>query len=217
MKYLILGIITLLIFGSCEKRRTTVSGEVRNPITGEHYPNVEIKFYQQYATSLRDYGTVISDQNGYYEFSKILAGKNQLEAQIQTDFSSMGLIQLGFVDEYGGLTGFNGYELQLSVGDEVTADLCVTELAYVALDLTNVNCFDSSDRLSINGTYDFSPFESRSLVATNWGCGNLQEVKMIPQGTHYLSIEVTRNNVTTTSYDTIQVLAGDTLYYQLQY
>lgn len=217
MKQFILAVICLVGFISCEKNRTTFSGDVINPLTGETYEGIEFKMYQQYLTFVRDYGIVRSDAIGHFHFSKIPRGKNTIEPQLVTDLGSLGLYGLGFVQSDGSLSNF-GQSVFLSVGEDNVSDYYIVRNAHIQLNFENINCFDQNDEAKLIGIYSLAPFHERPMLSERViGCDWETIIPVLPEGSFYLSFEVTKNNVTTISYDTIQVVAGDTLFYQLQY
>ncbi len=212
--------VFLLIFTvSCQKARLEVEGQAINPLSGEGVEGIEIeirKTKKNAWASDEPYKKVVSGANGEFSYlhqNSSLSYTYNISVYDESSHDYF-ILRIRNMDD-NSLHSAAYYPFE--GGTKLNMNVEVAPKAFIDLSLENINCFNEDDRIKIEGEWGSIAYSIPTLQEYNFGCVNSRKVEPIPEGIHYLTIEVTRNSVTTISQDTIQVGAGDTLFYQVQY
>jgi len=201
-------ILCIFLLVSCGKERT-VKGRVYNPVTGSGIAGIEVQVrkgktclsYDGCGSKLLESTT--TDANGYYAMRyRDKGGQYLLFKHDIDDFYRMN-------SNIPGISGNQEYDL-----------LLVTK-GYLQETITNINCFDSNDELSITSMYHKS-LPDLTLQAINpaiySGCFNqTYSNSYVPMGWYVWKGTVTKNNISTPFADSIYVPEGDSVQWNIEY
>ena len=201
----------LLLFAlsttSCYKiksfKKIKVNVKVINPVTGAVYPNIPWSIIEAkkdlkvFSSNSHVFMEGVTDQNGeaHIEFKKPMGNKWVYALE---------------------LTGVDSYPYKWSIDNDKIYDFTAYKSAKVnfVLHIKNTNCFDANDKAVYkftNGIYTKKPYGSFSSYPYD-GCANLYYGAIHNEDLYPYTLEVTRNGVTTTTYDTLVIKQGlDTL------
>lgn len=196
MKYFAFVISIFLLF-SCGKKHT-VTGRVYNPVTGEGIPGISVYLMKDKAClsyvgcGEKAIESTTTDSDGYYSMRyRDKGGLNLLFDHDINDYHRMN-------SNIPGISGNEEYDL-----------LLVTK-GYLQRTITNINCFDSNDKLTITERYHKSLPDFYSIQnAIYKGCMNqTYSNNKTVLGWHVWKGTVTKNNLATPFADGVYVLEG---------
>ncbi|PWH84774.1 hypothetical protein [Brumimicrobium oceani] len=204
MKYLL--IISLLVFFSCKKERT-FHITAKNAATGEPYPGLSYEIQRSWSGAFenkyKSVGSGVLDANGEAFFTKRLHDNSSYSISVAPPPNTCYIS-----------------DSDLHAGGDKNFDAAFefAECAYLKLKIKNVNCESPNDEMSLYqgnqiGSFNYTqPWEHNGC--TFWESNGYSN---IPMGEQYYKWEVTRNNITTTYYDTIYLNAGEYRTYEINY
>jgi len=214
MKYLIFIFALFFVF-SCGKKRT-ISGRVYNPITGNGIEGVVIaEFREKFCLSYdgcpdKALETATTDANGYYSMPYRDKKKGQYI-----------LFNYGVDDNYYRIrttSHLDNSNRRFISGNQVY-DLLLATKGYMQLSITNVNCFDNNDKLTITNLYHKSiPELINSGVSEYNDCFNQTfNNSFVAMGWWIALGTVTKNNITTPFADSVYVPEGGSVQWNIEY
>ncbi len=206
MKRILVFILLSLLIVAC-KKKSTVHITARNAVTGEPYAGLSYNIERSVSGSFENhYKTVASgvlDENGEAVITKRFSKNWSHEVSIGSPDNTC----------YS-----NNNSFYFSGGENIDCDFKFAECAYMKLKIENVNCQGANDKIILYqgnqvGSFNYSqPWEHDGCAL--WESNGYSD---IPMGEQYYKWEVTRNNVTTTYYDTLYLNAGEYKTYDINY
>jgi len=206
MKYAVLLSMACLLY-SCTKfgKNITVKGRVLNPITGEGYSGATVELIRtqnlQYEGGYKELKHTITDQNGAFEISAYYAGT--VWAQVQVGGYNLGWLYNG---KYYSM-------IQVTKGKVMHMDYHIVPYGKLQIRMKNISCFNNLDKVAIyfDGEYMDTKTFMKGLLYEKYGCVDVLDSPVkTTMGNKYFHWIVTKDNVTSTYYDTIFVNADQT-------
>ena len=202
-------ILGVMLFSSCGKKRTIVI-TASNAVTGERYAGLSYLVGSSVTgvdgdEKFRTEASGNLNENG--EATVTLRRKSNRTYYVQvspTDPSQVcysNTITMYFDSPYDENGHFN-FEF--------------AECATLQRKVTNINCFDSNDKIEI-----YIDNSVHSLISTPWvlnGCADYTTVPtQVPIGTYSLHWIVTKNNISNDYYDTFTLQENENKFYEINY
>lgn len=216
MKFIVFILSVLLMTLSCTKigKNITAEGYVIDPVTGKGIKDVKISITKAIpgkSISYQEVKPTFSDENGYFEISKLGGSKDYyIEADVSYYFN------IGWkIDN----VSYPSNKAKIKKGEKTYVELQLLPFGCLEWNVQNVNCEGSSDLMQYRRKHQFDEeFESSPYFYTQ-GCYNFvstQCVKM-KSGKHIFEITVTRPSGITIHYDTAYVDADGISEYNMFY
>ena len=196
-----------MALSTCTKfgKNVYVDGRVYNPITNEGIQGIPIKLYRYKLDSKDPLGsssktleTTLTDANGYYKMEHLSSPFHKVFVQL----NSAGNYPIGWVNNES--TG----EVEVRKGKKNHLDYHMSQYGQIIIHIKNTACVNSNDNVKLyfdGGPYDGYTFNS-GLITELVGCIDVTDSPVkSSMGYKYFHWQVTKNNVTTTFYDTIFV------------
>lgn len=209
--------LLLLVLLSC-KKEYSIKVKVYNPVTQEPYANVHVSIQEQYSNPVGGYNNPTKYKILYEGFTNN-NGELLITERFHKDRSYS--ISCERPDGIEGTCYFNhpgGYAIFKDGKSDKEINFELVPCASLKLKINNVNCQGSSDKMVLFqgnevGNFDMTePWQHDGCV--NWESNGYS---IVPMGEQYYRWEVTKNNVTETYYDTIDLAAGEQRVYEINY
>ena len=220
MKYLI-ALISFILLLACTKvgKNMTIKGRAVNPVTGEGIPGARV-FLSRSKLDIGSATKIVkettTDENGSFEISKL----SLYHCELRCDPSIAGDYYLIGWEKKKDVPLFDAFTISVKKGKTMHADYYAVPYGKLNLNVKNISCLNSSDNLKLyfdGGPFDAGTF-SIGLMTTLDGCIDIPGIPIkSSMGFKYFHWEVTKNNITTTYYDTIFVNANQITEYDVNY
>jgi len=219
---------------SCKKNtqctNTRIIGKITNKITGDPVPNAEIKLnrsFNGHFAGVTEYVTSFySNENGEYDY-KFHAEKKaeQTDYQEKLEYWIEPYIPFNECVQYSGYFYINGEcraskDLKEGHKNEINIEYEPYAPAWLQIHIYNQNPFDENDKICIS--YGI-PYSNCPLPITdNNGCFlgtsvNTTVLIKLFSGSWAVVWNITKNNFTQTDWETFQIPANDTIFYEITY
>jgi hypothetical protein len=211
-----LGIIIILLASltACKKENskhwTVVKINVQNDITGTPIEDVYCGVYTQKGGVLNGGVEELNSSNtvgGTYEFG--FKAKKNKTYWAEAIYDSDKYYQISF-----------STFMNLSNGTTNEFDMKLVPKGFLSTKITNTSCFDSNDEIIVYRPNIDVPSYNGYPVDPDpyYGCfDNTTSYVNLPVGRYAFEWHVTKNSITNIFYDTLNLQAGDSVLYEINY
>jgi hypothetical protein len=212
MKLITFILPLVLVLTSCDKTKskhwTGVKITVQNDITGEPIEDAYCGVYTQTGGVINGGVEELhtsNTANGVYEFGfKAKKNKTYWAEAIYDN------------DKYYTIN-FSTF-MNLNNGTENEFIMTLVPKAHLSLKITNVSCFDSEDEIIVYRPNVDVPTYNVYSPTPKFGCFDVTSPYVNePTGRYAFEWYVTKNNITDVFYDTLNLTAGDSVLYEINY